>query len=80
MGTFSFFRKIQGLPMDYLTRTLWSHDLENCKCTEQLFLNEPLRNIIGTSFRNTQGLPMNYLTGTLQSQDLEYKCTGHFLH
>jgi len=31
MGT--FFGKIQGLPTDYLIRTLWSHDLEHCKCT-----------------------------------------------
>ena len=32
MGT--FFGKIQGLPTDYLIGTLWSHDLENCECTD----------------------------------------------
>ena len=32
--TSTFFGKIQGEPTNYLIRTLWSHDLEHCKCTE----------------------------------------------
>ncbi len=32
--TGTFFGKFQGFPMDYLIRTLWSHDQGNCKCTE----------------------------------------------
>ena len=32
--TSTLFGKIQGEPTDYLIRTLWSHDLEHCKCTE----------------------------------------------
>ena len=29
----TFFGKIQGVPMVFLMGTLWSHDLEHCKCT-----------------------------------------------
>jgi hypothetical protein len=32
--TGTFFGKIQGLPTDYPVRSPWSHDLENCECTE----------------------------------------------
>jgi hypothetical protein len=79
MGT--FFGEIHGLPIDYLIRTLWSHDLGNCEHTEQFFLNEPLRNIVGTFFGKIHSVPMDYLMGTLQSHDLEHcECTGHFLH
>ena len=63
MGT--FFGRIQGLPTDYLIKTLWSYDLENCECTKQFFLNKPLGNIVGTFFGNIQGFPMDYLIGTL---------------
>ena len=63
MGT--FFRKILGLPIYYLIRTLWSHDLEHCKHTDQFFLNEPLGNIVGTFFGKILGFPMDYLMGTL---------------
>jgi len=64
----------------YLIRTLWSHDLEHCKHTDQFFLNEPLGNIVGTFFGKILGFPMGYLMGTLQSHDLEHcECTGHFL-
>jgi len=71
MGT--FFGKIQGLPTDYLIRTLWSHDLESCECTEQFFLNEP--------FGKIWGFPIDCLIRTLQSHDLEHcKCTRRFLH
>ena len=78
MGT--FFGKILGLPIYYLIGTLWSHDLEHCKHTDQFFLNEPLGNIVGTLFGKFLGFPMDYLMGTLQSHDLEHcECTGHFL-
>ena len=30
----TFFGKIQGVPMVYLIRIFWSHDLVNCRCTE----------------------------------------------
>ena len=33
----AFFGKILGLPIYYLTRTLWSHDLEHCKHTTSSF-------------------------------------------
>ena len=29
----TFFGKIQGVPMVFLNRTSWSHDLVNCECT-----------------------------------------------
>ena len=32
--TSTFFGKIQDLPMVYLIRKPWSHDWENCECTE----------------------------------------------
>jgi len=79
--TGTFFGKILGLPIYYLIRTLWSHDLEHCKHTDQFFLNEPLGNIVGTFFGKILGFPMDYLMGTLQSHGLEHcECTGHFLH
>ena len=44
--TSTFFGKLQGEPTDYLIRTLWSHDLEHCECTEHF----PSMSHLGTSW------------------------------
>jgi len=70
MGT--FFEKILGFPMDYLIRTLQSHDLENCECTGH-FLHWEHCNEIGWENSECAGnIPGGYGVGSLS---ISLQCT-----
>ena len=48
--------------------------------SQGFFLNEPLRDTVGTFFGKIHGVPMVYLIRSLRSHDQEHcECPGHFL-
>ena len=60
MGT--FFGKIQNVPMDYLIRTLQSHDQGHCKCPEHFLGQGTARKLVG----NILNVLMMYQLGLSQ--------------
>jgi len=61
----TFFGKICGVPMDYLVRTLQSHDWEHCECTEHFLYWEHCNEIDLVNFKCVCNVLGGFLVGTL---------------
>ena len=61
----TFFGKIQGVPTDYLIRTLGSHRPENCECTDHFTHQEHRKKIGSENFKCIHSVLGWYRAGTL---------------